>query len=163
MRPKRLPKYVVVGGCPCPRQLAPVLLQIQRETGCHYNSIYRGDDALELLHSLGKRSQRELYHGFVNHLPGYYPANPPGFGTHELRNDGTAYSQWRRGARIPWWACGIDVNDSDVKAFIRAAAKHRWTVAQTYPGSRPEYHHINFRKPPLLKRAKARIQSRRIP
>lgn len=148
--------FVLVQGCPVPRKLAPVLRLILAESHSHLNSCYRGDDAKALLHSVGKHTQRELYDGFTHHRPGYYPANPPGFSTHELRNDGAAYSQWRRGGRIPWWACGIDVNDADVHHFITTAARHGWKVAQTYPHSSGEYHHVNFRKPPLRLRLKAR-------
>ena len=149
--------FTVVHGCVVPKKLAPVLRKILAESGSSLNSCFRGEEARALLHSLGKHTQSELYLGFLRHLPGYYPANPPGYSTHELRNDGVAYSQWKRGAVIPWWAVGIDVNDADVKRFIATAKKHGWIVSQTYPGSRAEYHHINFRKPPMLLRLKAKL------
>lgn len=148
--------YVVVQGCPVPRLLAPFISQVLHESGAHLQSCYRGADAETLLHHLGKHSQAELYRGWLMHRPGFNPANPPGYSTHELRNDGAAYKQWLRGGRIPWWACGIDVDDAHVHAFIRAAAKHGWVVVQTYPNSTGEYHHVNFRKPPLRQRIKAR-------
>ncbi len=154
-------KYVMIQCCPVPRLMAPFLRKVLAESRSTLNSCYRGDDARTLLHACHKKSQTELYHGFVNHLPGYYPANPPGFSTHELHNDGAAYSQWPRGGRIPWWAVGIDVNDADVHRFIATAKRHGWTVAQTYPHSSGEFHHVNFRKPPLWHRAKARVQARR--
>jgi hypothetical protein len=135
------------------------LTLVLRESRSHLNSCYRGDDAKALLHSVGKHTQRELYDGFIHHKPGYYPANPPGYSTHELHNDGAAYSQWPRGGRIPWWACGIDVNDADVHRFIAAAARHGWKVTQTYPHSSGEYHHVNFRRPPLMLRLRAKAQA----
>lgn len=158
-KPKILPKYVVVQNCPVPRQLAPFLKQLLKETNSTLNSCYRGEEAKALLHKLGKHTQKELYDGYKAGLPGYYPANPPGYSTHELRNDGTAYSQWPRGAKIPWWACGIDVNDSDVLKMVAAAKRHGWQVSQTYPGSSSEYHHLNFRKPPLSARLTAFAKS----
>jgi hypothetical protein len=149
-----LPKYVVVQGCPVPRRLAPFLRKTLAESGAQLQSCYRGSDAEGLLRRLGKHSQKWLYdHQGRPEQPN--PANPPGFSTHELRNDGQAYRQWRRGARVPWWACGIDIRDQDVKGFIAAARRHGWEVSQTYPSSVREYHHVNFRKPPILHRAKS--------
>lgn len=153
-------KYVEVQACPVPAKLAPFLRKLLAESGAHLQSCYRGADAQALLHRYGKHSQTELYNGWRQHLPGFNPANPPGFSTHELRNDGTAYSQWPRGARIPWWACGIDIDDAHVQAFIRAAARHGWKVARTYPSTLSEYHHVNFRKPPLRHRLKAALPRR---
>lgn len=150
--------YVLVQGSPVPAKLAPFLRTILRESGARLQSVYRGHDAEALLHRVGKHSQTELYQCWLRRTPGCNPANPPGFSTHELRNDGAAYSQWKRGARIPWWAVGIDVDDAHVHAFIRAAARHGWKVAQTYPGSRSEYHHVNFRRPPLRHLVRAAIR-----
>lgn len=147
-------RYVVVQGCVVPEKLAPFLTDVLKATGATLNSCYRGADAESLLHRLGKHSQAELYRLHAEDPTRYAPANPPGFSTHELRNDGAAYPAWRRGARIPWWACGIDVNDSDVEHVLRMAARRGWQVAQTYPNSRAEFHHVNFRRPPLLERLK---------
>lgn len=158
-RPAKKPAYVVVQRCPVPRPLAPVLTEILNASGAQLQSCYRGSDAAALLHTLGKHSQLELYQGWVNRLPGYNPANPPGRSTHELRNDGSAYKQWRTGQRLPWWAVGIDVDDEHVDDFIREAGKRGYKVAVTYPGSRSEYHHLNFRKPPLHVRVKAQAKA----
>jgi GH24 family phage-related lysozyme (muramidase) len=152
------PAYVVVQGCPVPRLLALALTTILKESGAHLQSCYRGADAEPLLHQLGKHSQAELYQAWLHGVPGYAPANAPGRSTHELRNDGKAYSQWKAGAAIPWWACGIDIDDAHVVSFINVAAKHGWKVSRTYPSSRAEYHHVNFRKPPLMKRLAARVK-----
>jgi hypothetical protein len=158
-RPRRLPKYVVVQGCPVPRQLAPFLTAVLGESGAHLESCYRGADAEALLRKLGKHSQAWLYeHQGRPEQPN--PANPPGRSTHELRNDGAAYAQWKAGARIPWWACGIDIDDAHVPQLLRAAARRGWQVSRTYPSSIREYHHVNFRKPPAWRRIKARAQGR---
>lgn len=147
-------RYTVVQGCVVPAQLAPFLSDVLHDAAATLNSCYRGADAESLLHRLGKKSQTELYDDWTHRRPGANPANPPGFSTHELRNDGAAYPQWPRGHALPWWACGIDVNDADVEHVLRVAARRGWQLAQTYPNSRAEFHHINFRKPPLLERVK---------
>jgi lysozyme len=142
-------RLVTLDGCACPRPLYPLLKKLQKETGCTYNSIYRGDDAAAILHRHGKHTQRELYDGYARGLPGYYPANPPTMGTHILKGDGTV---GRIGQKLPWWRCGIDVNDSDVPRLIAAAKKHGWTLYQPY-ASGSEYHHLNFRYKPSRWRA----------
>ena len=80
----------------------------------------------------------------------------PGESTHELRNDGKAYSGHARD-KLKWWQCGIDVNDSDVQRFIAAAKKRGWVVSQTYPLSKTEFHHVNFRKPPVRERVRGHV------
>lgn len=137
-------KFKVIDGCPVPKPLYPILRKLKKETGCTYNSIYRGDDVAGILHRFGKHTQRELYDGYIRGLPGFYPANPPTMGTHILKGDGVVGA---REARLPWWECGIDVNDSDVPKIIAAAKRHGWELYQPYPtGS--EYHHVNFRRKP---------------
>jgi hypothetical protein len=140
-------KYELVDCCPVPTKLAPVLRQIKADTGCVYQSIYRGVDARGLLNQCGKHDQAWL---FANLPRGV--ANPPGRSTHELKNDGVAYPGPAY-IPLPWWCCGIDVDDAHVAAFVRAAAKHGYRAAITYPTSRAEYHHVNFRKAPIIKRA----------
>jgi GH24 family phage-related lysozyme (muramidase) len=128
-------RYVVIDGCPCPRPLYPILKKLKAETGCTYNSIYRGDDVAGLLHKVGKHTQRELYDELA---PGM--ANPPDRGTHILRGDGVVGKLF---AKLPWWRCGIDVNDGDVDKLIAAARRHGWVLYRAYKtGS--EYHHLNF-------------------
>jgi Putative peptidoglycan binding domain len=149
-------KYVVVDNCPVPAQLAGTLTDVLRASGASLQSCYRGADAAALLHQCGKRSQAELYDGFRRGLPGFNPANPPGRSTHELRSDGAAYPG-PAGRPLLWWQVGIDIDDGHVQPFIREAARRGFTVTVTYPGSRSEYHHVNFRRapavtPPLLKR-----------
>jgi hypothetical protein len=114
------------------------------------NSCYRGAGAKRLLHRLGKRTQSELYYGWVHRLAGFYPANPPGYSSHELRSDGNSF-YGPRGSRIPSWKVGMDWNDADVEPLIRAARRRGWTLARPY-SSGSEYHHISFAKRPRWKR-----------
>jgi len=132
-------RYAVIDGCPCPRPLYPILRKLKAETGCTYNSIYRGDDVAGILHQFGKHTQRELFEELP---PGV--ANPPDRGTHILLGDGVVGALHEK---LPWWKCGIDINDSQVDAVIAAAAKHGWKLYRPYPtGS--EYHHVNFASKP---------------
>lgn len=137
-------KYAVIDGCPCPKPMYPILRKLKKETGCTYNSIYRGDDVAGILHRNGKRTQRELFEQLP---PGV--ANPPDRGSHILRGDGTIGKLF---SKLPWWRCGIDINDWEVPAFIAAAKNHGWEVHQPYP-SGSEFHHVNFRKKPSRWRA----------
>lgn len=141
---------LVKGCCPAPAKLAPDLQALAQEVGCVYNSVYRGTDAESELHHCGKHTQAELYRGWLERRPGFNPANPPGFSTHELRNDGVAYAR-PRGARLPWWCCGIDIDVNHVPQFLRAARKRGWVATLTYPGSVAEAHHVNFRRAPFMR------------
>jgi peptidoglycan hydrolase-like protein with peptidoglycan-binding domain len=143
-------KYVLVDCCPVPAKLAPVLKACLADSGATLQSCYRANDARALLHRCGKHSQTELYNGWLRRLPGYNPANPPSRSTHELRSDGVAY-RGPVGRRLLWWQCGIDIDDHHVQAFIKAAAKRGFRVTVTYPSSRSEYHHVNFRKAPIAR------------
>jgi hypothetical protein len=144
-------RYVVYDGCPVPQGIARRLKVLKKDVpSARLNSGYRGEQAAGLLHKLGKHTQGELYDGFRRGLPGYLPANPPGFSSHELRSDGNSFFGKPRGARLPWWQCGLDFNDQDIPKLIRAAKKHGWDLRQPYT-SGPEYHHLNFAKKPRLK------------
>jgi lysozyme len=132
-------RYEVIDGCPCPKPLYPLLRKLKAETGCTYNSIYRGDDVAGILHKYGKHTQAEL---FAELPPGM--ANPPDRGTHILLGDGVV---GRLHEKLPWWKCGIDVNDSQVEEVIAAAHRHGWTLYRPY-ASGSEYHHLNFAHKP---------------
>lgn len=132
-------RYAVIDGCPCPRPLYPILKKLKQETGCVYNSIYRGDDVAGILHKFGKHTQRELFEELP---PGM--ANPPDRGTHILRGDGVVGKLF---AKLPWWRCGIDVNDEFVEALIEAARRHGWKLYRPY-SSGSEFHHLNFAAKP---------------
>jgi lysozyme len=132
-------RFVVLDGCPCPKPMYPILRKLKKETGCTYNSLYRGDDVAGILHRNGKRTQRELFEQLP---PGV--ANPPDRGSHILKGDGTVGRLFQK---LPWWRLGIDINDWEVPAVIAAAKRHGWELYQPYP-SGSEFHHLNFRKKP---------------
>lgn len=137
-------RYAVIDGCPAPRPLYPILKKLKKETGCVYNSIYRGDDVAGILHRSGKHTQRELF----EELPAGM-ANPPDRGTHILRGDGVVGKLF---AKLKFWQVGIDVNDEFVEPLIEAARRHGWVLYRPY-SSGSEYHHLNFAKKPRRWRA----------
>lgn len=137
--------FELIDCCPAPERLIPLLITIKAETGCTYQSIFRGTEARRLLAKCGKHDQAYLY--AHQHDPGFNPANPPGRSTHECRSDAVAY-RGPVGRRLRWWQVGIDVDDAHVAAFIAAANRHGWHAHITYPGSASEYHHINLTKRP---------------
>lgn len=139
--------YTTIDNCPVDDRFAPILRAIKSDCGCTYQSIYRGSDAGAQKYLTGgppgyKHNQAWIY---AHYPPGV--ANPPGRSTHECRSDGSAYAG-PVGRWLFWWQCGIDVDNAHVQAFIKAAAKHGWSVTITYPHSPVEYHHVNFRKLP---------------
>lgn len=140
-------RFVVIDNCPVPRRLARRVRALKRTVpGAQLNSCYRGSGATRLLHRLGKHTQAELYHGWINRQPGFYPANPPGFSSHELRSDGTPF-YGPRGRRLPFWKVGMDWNDADVPRLIEAAKRRGWVLQRPY-SSGSEYHHISFARRP---------------
>lgn len=140
-------EFRVIHGCPVPKLIAPYVDIVVSEARATLNSAYRGADAEWLLHKYGKHSQAELYDGFVHGRPGFLPANPPGFSTHELKSDGSGeiarIFRVRRGGDLPWWGLGFDVNDWETDRCIAVAAKHGWRLERPYP-SGSEHHHLNF-------------------
>lgn len=134
-------KYVLIDGCPCPRDPAPYVARVLKKAGQHANSIYRGEDAKALLHANGKSTQAEIHKQF--------PAisNPPGFSSHELRGDGTVGA---RGAKLPDWMIGVDSGtDSphDVAAIEAAARSFGWVAHHPYTRG-VEHHHWGFKTQP---------------
>lgn len=158
-------EFRVVQGAPAPKNIAPYISIILSDAGAGVNSIYRGDDARALLNAHGHKSQAQLSDDWQHRRPGALPANPPGFSTHELKSDGSL-GIWQayhvpRGGDLPWWGQGFDVNDSQVAAVKRAAAKHNWQVWQPYPtGS--EFHHLNFRVEPKPHSLKDNLRIKRL-
>lgn len=136
------------GARPCPKKLAPVLREIQRDTGATFTSILRTQGAVRFARSQGAvlSSQKELWDGYRLGRPGYNPANPPGRSTHERRSDGVAYPG-PVGRPLRWWQVGIDCSDSS--AVIAAAGRHGWVAVRPY-ASGSEFHHVNFVKAPVL-------------
>lgn len=137
-------RYAVIDGCPCPRPMYPLLKKLKKETGCTFNSIYRGDDVAAILHRHGKHTQRELFET----LPAGV-ANPPDRGTHILLGDGVVGELHQK---LPWWRCGIDINDWEVDGVIAAARRHGWELDRPYPTG-TERHHVNFARKPSRWRA----------
>lgn len=122
-----------------------MVAEVKRRTGHTLNSCYRGADAHALLRSLGKSDQAYLYWGWQRRLPGFNPANPPGFSPHECHSDGVSPPGFSRGAVIPEELCGQDwEGDASVIAAYRAmgvAAYH------PYSDSR-EQHHVGIAQVP---------------
>jgi putative peptidoglycan binding protein len=141
-------RFEVIDQCPVPARLAPVLRRIKERSGATLNSCDRSPQAEPILRRLGKKSQRQLYEGFIKGLPGYNPANPPGRSTHERRNDGVAYAG-PVGAKLPYWCVGMDW--SNAAAVVQAAAAEGFTATVTYPNNPREGHHVNFRRRPKLR------------
>ena len=140
--------FEIVDRCPVPVKLAAEIRKIKEMSGATLNSCDRSPQAEPYLRQHGKKSQRELYEGFVRGLPGYNPANPPGRSTHERRSDGVAFPG-PVGRRLPYWQVGMDW--SDPGGVIRAAAQLGWRAVVTYPNNPREGQHINFRREPILK------------
>lgn len=158
------PKYLIVDGCPAPYYVAPYIALVLQRAGQTASSIYRGEDAKALLHSLGKHTQAEI------HV--MYPAisNPPGRSQHELKSDGFG-NRGPVGRNLEPWQVGVDSggNDDASKQRIEAAARHfGWEVRHPYPRG-VEGHHWCFAKQPkprnlrqrlLIARTRAKLRSR---
>src|SRR4051794_26983084 len=148
-------RFAIIDSCPVPHRLAPALTRIKARTGASLNSCDRSPEAEPQLTRLGKLSQRQLYDGFRLGRPGFNPANPPGFSTHERRNDGVAYPG-PRGVRLPYWCVGMDWTDAD--AVVRAARAEGYLAVVTYPSNPREGHHVNFRREPRVRLAVKPLQ-----
>jgi hypothetical protein len=147
--------FDVIDGCPVPQRLAPAIRRIKQRSGASLNSCDRSPEAEPMLQKLGKMSQRQLYEGWKAGRQGFNPANPPGFSTHERRNDGVAFPG-PRGARLPYWCVGIDCTNT--AAFVQAAKSEGYLAVVTYPGSPHEGHHVNFRREPRVRLAPRPLQ-----
>ncbi|MGI8624183.1 MAG: peptidoglycan-binding domain-containing protein [Solirubrobacteraceae bacterium] len=148
-------RLTIVDGCPCPSSGAPQVQMVLRHAGQTAASIYRGEDARELLHRYGKHTQAEIHR--------MYPAisNPAGRSQHELCSDGYG-NPGPVGRRLEEWQVGVDSggNDPASKARIEAAARHYGWVAR-HPYSRGvEGHHWCFAAPPVLAVKPLRLGSR---
>jgi hypothetical protein len=136
----------VVDSCPVPSGAAPLVVEAKHRSGETLESCFRGSEARAILARFGKHDQAYLWNGWVRHLPGFNPANPPGFSTHECFNDGPAFPSIRRGGRIPEVCVGQDwSNGAHVVQIYRAMGVN---AALTYPGSVREKQHINIRQAP---------------
>jgi peptidoglycan hydrolase-like protein with peptidoglycan-binding domain len=117
--------------------------EAKRRSGQVIVSCFRGSEARAILNRNGKKDQSQLYYGWTHRLPGYNPANPPGYSTHECHNDGSAYSSYRRGARIPDELVGQDWTNA--WTVVQAYNNMGIPASLTYPTSPLERHHLNIR------------------
>lgn len=136
-------RFAIIDACPAPRSVAPYIYLVLRRAGQQASSIYRGEDARDLLHRLGKRTQAEIHRD----LPAI--SNPAGRSQHECRSDGNA-NPGPVGRVLHEWEVGIDSGGDDpaAKAAIEAAAAHYGWRAR-HPYSRGvEGHHWCFAAKP---------------
>jgi hypothetical protein len=133
----------ILDGCPMPLGQKLVLLDARRHGWKGVvTSADRRSTIRRLLHRLGKQDQAELYDGWIRHLPGYLPANPPTMGTHIRIGDGVVGVV---GEPLPWWEEGIDsTNAGTLRVVLNRLGYAAW---QPYK-SASEFHHSNLRQNP---------------
>lgn len=145
-------KFLVIDGCPCPRDVAPYVYLVLRRANQTASSIYRGDDpeAKAILHRHGKHTQRELHA-----MPQYRNiSNPEGRSEHDLHSDGVA-RPGPVGHHLAEWEIGVDsgTDSSHDKKAIVAAGRH-YGLHVAHPYSRGvEGHHWHFTKKPKADRS----------
>jgi hypothetical protein len=156
-RHAQLDTVVAFDGCPVPRGLA-LALGDARAHGWP-GTVQSCDRREGVAERFGKSSQAALYRGWLRRLPGFNPANPPGFSSHERRHDGSASlsalgQSYRRGrgALLKWWQTGVDASGS--AELVAVLGRLGYSAARTYD-SPQEAHHVNFRTDPT-----ARLKSR---
>jgi hypothetical protein len=92
-----------------------------------------------------KMSQAELYYGFVHGLPGFFPANPPGTGSHEgvCDDDLAAVGFGSIGSHLKAYQWGLDLSDG--ARFQAEANKLGFAVVRAYGN---EAWHCNVKADP---------------
>lgn len=143
-------KFDEIDGCPVPRSVAPAIREIKQASGATLVSAYRGSDlgAASILRRFGKSTQAALRALFLAGRGN--PANPVGFSTHELFNDGVAY-RLPRGVPLRAYQIGLDwAHPGGAAAVCEAAARRGYAMTVTYPSNPRERHHANLRKPPRI-------------
>jgi hypothetical protein len=104
----------------------------------------------------GYKSQKQLWDGFQAGLPGFFPANRPGFSSHEGYADGVAVfhkadgSRAPRGAEIVKYEWGLDAVDKpggDARRLTAWLNLHGYRAVRPY-ATNSERHHLCFRKSP---------------
>lgn len=145
----KLTETVAFDGVPTFRGLALMLADARRHGWSgRLNSSDRRKGVAE---RYGKSSQARLYAGWIAHLAGFNPANPPGRSTHELRSDAVAYAG-PVGRPLQWWQLGMDVSEpEELRAVL---ARLGYAPFRPY-SSGSEAHHVNLRRTPS-----ARLKSR---
>lgn len=142
-------KYELIDCKPVPVKLAAEIRGLKTSTGATLNSCLRTQDAVNFArrHGCHLHSQAELWH--MAQTGQGNPANPPGRSTHEQRSDGVAFVG-PPGRPLRYWQVGMDWSKPGP---VAAAARRRgWVCTITYPHSRGEAQHLNFRKEPFLHR-----------
>lgn len=96
-----------------------------------------------------KSSQQDLYDGWIAGLPGFYPANPPGTGSHEGVADPTLARIFgvATGSRLAAWAWGLDLSDGP--GFERGASELGFEVVRPY-GNEPWHCNLTADPTPAL-------------
>lgn len=167
----RLPAYhtVLYHGVPMWRCQAWALFDYEAHDGhLQVNSGIRRESIVKRWrgHGLraGYKSQKELYDGWVQGKPGYFPANPPGFSSHEGFADGIAVYHRdngrvaRRGEEIVAYEWGIDAVQrpgGDASSLVSWLNRKGYKAVRPY-SSVSERHHMCFRKSPAT-RARLRL------
>lgn len=147
-RRKPLNHTVAFDGTPVFRGLAR-MLQDARKNGWS-GSLTSADRRRGVPEKYGKLSQYALYMGWLARRPGFNPANPPGYSTHELRT--------ASGRPLPWWGLGMDVTESD--ELVRVLNRLGYSAYKPY-SSPSEQHHINLRRNPRRNLIKRGLHPRR--
>jgi hypothetical protein len=159
----KTPKYLLVGGCPAPYEIAAQIDLVTKRAKSEVSSIYRGQDpaATPLLHRYGHHTQKELVHATPTQRRGWGVTgvpNPYNRSQHELRDD--------FGREIPVYQQGVDSGpntDANRRALRAAAAHYGWKIIFPY-NSAVEYHHWQFVHPPTSNKhiKKATLIARRL-
>jgi len=147
------PAYGIVNfqGRPMYRAIAWALYDYQLHGGhLTVNSADRRDSVVRKFNAkygTNISSQKFLFEN--QHRPGFFPANPPGFSSHELRSDGNGF-YGPRGKAIPRYKLGIDAVQrpgGDASAVVGWLNRHGYAATRPY-NKHSERHHFSFRKSP---------------
>lgn len=145
-----LPAYGTVEfhGVPMFRALAWALWDYEVHDG--HLTVSSGDRRYGVAEKYGHQSQKALYDGWLARKPGYLPANPPGFSSHELRSDGAAAYGVSRGGVISPYMLGIDAEypgTGDATRVVAWLNAHGYDARKIY-STASEAHHFSFFKSP---------------
>lgn len=149
-------EFRVIQTYPSPKNIAPYFAICVNDAAKYLgraatvHAIYRGDDARSILNKHGHHSQFQIYHATPAQRIEWQilgQPNRPGTSSHEQKSDAVIYRHIPVGHDLPWWGVGIDIDEIDVTAVIRAARGHGWQLEQPYHSGN-EIHHLNFRVRP---------------
>lgn len=140
-------------GVPMPRAVAWALYDYETHGGhLIVNSADRRDSVIRRFnhkYHTDLKSQKALWEGWKARLPGFFPANPPGFSSHERRSDGIPF-YGARGKLVPWYKLGIDAVQrpgGDASSVVSWLNAHGYSAARPYTTT-SERHHFSFRESP---------------